>query len=178
MKAYRTGPETRRLRHRAFTAHDAAAVLAFNGNADVMRYTHEPLITTLDEARARIAAHQDFETIGYGRWACVLKATNQVIGFCGLKYLTDLDAVDVGYRFLPEYWGQGLATEACQASLDFGFSTLDLNEIIGLVVPENQGSIRVLEKSGMRLQHEFDYDGIKALRYSVNREQWSTAANT
>ena len=55
-----------------------------------------------------------------------------MIGFCGLKYLDDLNAVDIGYRFLPEYWGRGLATEACLASVTFGFEVLKLDLIIGL----------------------------------------------
>ena len=70
-----------------------------------MRFTGEPLIPTLDAAKQAIASYPDFDKFGYGRWASVLKETQIVIGFCGLKDLADLDAVDVGYRFLPPYWG-------------------------------------------------------------------------
>ena len=111
MKIYRTGPETARLQHRAFTLEDADAVFTLNSNPEVMRYTGEPMVKSVQEARQIILRHADFAEIGYGRWACVLKESQQVIGFCGLKYLDDLDTVDVGYRFLPEYWGQGLATD-------------------------------------------------------------------
>ena len=99
-----------------------------------------------------------------------MKETQQVIGFCGLKYLTDLNEVDVGYRFLPEFWGKGLATEACAASIEFGFDTLGLEKIIGLVLPPNTASIRVLEKVGMTSDGEFDYDGLRAIQFSVRRE--------
>jgi RimJ/RimL family protein N-acetyltransferase len=92
-----------------------------------------------------------------------------VIGFCGLKYLEDLNAVDVGYRFLPEYWGRGLATEACLASVTFGFEVLKLDRIIGLVLPDNVASIRVLEKVGMRSAGEVTYDGHRVLRYSIRQ---------
>ena len=85
---------------------------------------------------------------------------------CGLKYLSDLNAVDVGYRFMPEYWGNGIATEACIASLDFGFGRLALNEIIGIVMPENTASIRVLEKSGMQFRRHFEYDGFHVARFA------------
>ena len=165
VESYRTGPETERLVHRAFTLGDADAFFALNGNPEVMRFTGEPLLRSLDDAREAIANYSDFEVVGYGRWACVLKRTQEIIGFCGLKYLTDLDAVDVGYRFLPEYWGQGLATEACRASLDFGFNTLRLDEIIGLVLPENAASVRVLEKAGMQSDGEFLYDGTLVRRF-------------
>lgn len=165
LPSHTTGPETDRLLHRAFTIDDSAAFHALNGNPDVMRLTGEPILTSLQAARDAIRNYRDFDEIGYGRWACILKKTGSVIGFCGLKYLPDLDAVDVGYRFMPQYWGQGLATEACKASLDFGFATLKLNEIIGLVLPRNAASIRVLQKAGMQPDGKFLYDGQPVLRY-------------
>jgi [ribosomal protein S5]-alanine N-acetyltransferase len=170
MEHYCTGPETKRLQHRAFTVDDAEAFFAINSNPDVMRFTGEPILPSLDAARQAIANYPDFDKLGYGRWASVLKETQTIIGFCGLKYLSDLDAVDVGFRFLPRYWGRGLATEACVASLDFGFTTLSLDQIVGFVVPENIASIRVLEKAGMQLDGEFDYDGTLALRHVKRRQ--------
>lgn len=165
MQAYRTGPETPRLLHRVMTTDDAESFFALNSHPDVMRYTGEPPLRSLDEARDAIASYPDFDTVGYGRWACVLKETDAMIGFCGLKRLDDLGEVDVGFRFLPEYWGRGLATEACSASLVFGFKTIGLARIIALVLPENGASVRVLEKVGMRPDGEVEYDGDRALRY-------------
>ena len=127
------------------------------------------MLQSLDEAKQRIANYPDFDEVGYGRWACILKQTQTIIGFCGLKYLPDLDAVDVGYRLLPQYWGRGLATEACRASLTFGFATLQLDQIIGLVLPDNAASIRVLEKAGMHADGRFDCDGLETLRYERRR---------
>ena len=83
----------------------------------------------------------------------------------GLKYLPELDVVDVGYRFHPEYWGQGFATEACAASLEFGFGTLGLHEIVAFVLPNNGASIRVLEKVDMQPDGDVIYDGLLALRF-------------
>ena len=68
----------------------------------------------------------------------------------GLKYLEELGEVDVAYRLLPTHWGQGLATEAALASVRYGFADLGLKQIIGLVMPENIASVRVLEKAGLR----------------------------
>lgn len=167
MNSHLIGPETRRLRHRALTVDDAEAFFALNSHPDVMRYTHEPLLQSLDEARAAIAGYPDFHTVGYGRWGCVLKETDKVIGFCGLKPLPDLNVVDVGYRFLPEYWGQGLATEACRACLEFGFEVLHLERIVGFALPENRASIRVMEKVGMELEGTLEIDGVSALQYAI-----------
>lgn len=167
---YLAGPTTERLKLRAFTVEDAPAFFALNSNLDVMRLTGEPPLVSLDEAREAIAAYPDFDRVGYGRWGCVLREDERVIGFCGLKYLDDLDEVDVGYRFLPEYWGMGLATEACRASLTFGFDVLKLDRIIGLVLAENAASIRVLEKSGMSYETNVNYEGQSALQYAIVRK--------
>lgn len=166
-RCYKIGPETARLTHRTFTVEDAEVFLALNSNPDVMRLTGEPPLESVAAAREAIDSYPDFETVGFGRWACLLKETQTVIGFCGLKYLSDLDVVDVGYRFFPRYWGQGYATEACLASLQFGFETLDLGRIIGLVLPDNFASIRVLEKAGMKFDREFFYDGLSVLQYAA-----------
>lgn len=170
MKQFRVGPETSRLTHREFTVDDADAAFALNSNPDVMRYTGEPMLESVEAARQFIAEYSDFDRIGYGRWACVLKESETVIGFCGLKYLSDLDVVDVGFRFQPNCWGRGLATEACRASLDFGLHTIGLDRILAFVMPENNASIRVLEKAGMQFDGDFDYDGIMTLRFVKQRE--------
>ncbi len=149
------------------TPADADAFFALNAHPDVMRYTGEPPLASVDEARRAIETYPDFDTVGFGRWGCVLKESGDLIGFCGLKYLIDLDEVDVGYRFFPEHWGKGLATEACAASLAFGFDTLKLERIIALVLPENGASVRVLDKCGMRPDGVVTYDGENALRYVI-----------
>lgn len=173
MRNYRTGPRTDRLVMRAMTAADADAFFALNSHPEVMRHTGEPPIESVEAARQALERYPDFDTVGYGRWGCVLRETGALIGFCGLKSLDDLDEVDIGYRFLPEYWGRGLATEACRASLAFGFDTIGLERIIGLVMPANVASIRVLDKCGMVADGEIDYDGVRALRYAKSQSRSS-----
>ncbi len=169
MNTYRSGPETERIEHRAFTLNDCEAFYRLNSHSEVMRFTGEPPLNSLEDARQAIADYPDFETVGYGRWACVLKETRAVIGFCGLKYLPDLNEVDVGFRFLPEYWGQGIATETCSACIAFGFDVLKLNCILGLVLAENKASMRVLEKCGMTRHGEITCNGERALKYEIAR---------
>lgn len=171
MEIHRDGPVTDRIEHRAFTIDDAEAFYRLNSHPEVMRYTGEPPLRSLDEARRAIEAYPDFDTVGYGRWACVLKETGAVIGFSGLKYLPELGEVDVGFRFFPEYWGRGIGTETCTASIRFGFDVLGLERILGLVLQENIASIRVLEKCGLTRSGEVEYDGERALRYVIARPQ-------
>ncbi|HYD01878.1 MAG TPA: GNAT family N-acetyltransferase [Phycisphaerales bacterium] len=166
---YRNGPETQRLSLRAMNEGDAGALFALNSHPQVMRLTGEPPLRSVDEAREAIENYPDFDTVGYGRWACVLKATGSFVGFCGLKHLRDLNEVDVGFRLLPQYWGQGLATEACAASIAFGFNVLNLSKIVGLVLPGNAASIRVLTKCGMWQNGVVPYEGHTAMLFELNR---------
>lgn len=87
-----------------------------------------------------------------------LKHNMEFIGWSGLAYLPEFDAIDLGYRFLPEYWGKGLATEASLAILDYGFNTLNIETIIAIAMPENRASTRVMEKVGMRFDKLAPYD--------------------
>ena len=70
--------------------------------------------------------------------------------FAGLKYLDELGEVDVAFRLMLSYWGMGLATKAARASVHFGFTKLGFKKIIGLAMPQNTASVRVLEKTGLR----------------------------
>ena len=167
MGRYSTGPETERLVMRELAAGDAQAFYTLNSHPEVMRLTHDTPLRSAEEAEQAIARYPDFDEIGYGRWGCVLKESGALIGFCGLKYLRDLDVTDVGYRFLPEHWGQGLATEACGACIAFGFDVIGLERIVAFVLPENAASIRVLEKVGFEREGEQHYDGVQAIRYAI-----------
>jgi ribosomal-protein-alanine N-acetyltransferase len=168
-KIFLRGPDTARLSLMAFEPPDAAAFYALNSSVKVMQYTGEPLMESVEAAEEAIRTYRDFDEVGYGRWACHFKRESRIIGFCGLKYLHERDEVDLGYRFLPEYWGQGLATEACLATLEFGFGTIGLSRIIALVLPENTASIRVAEKCGMQFEDEVAYEGQRVLLYAVEK---------
>src|SRR5262249_8110165 len=111
--------QTERLLLREFVEADAEAFLALGSDPAVNRYTGDPGLASLEQALEIMRAYPmaDYQRHGYGRWACVLKETGQVIGFAGLKYLPELDEVDLGYRLLAAYWGRGLATEASRACL-------------------------------------------------------------
>lgn len=165
--------ETDRLRLREFTLEDLAAYYQLGSDPEVIRHTADPGGGFRDEDHAReiLTSHplRDYSVHGYGRLACVDRATQAVIGFAGLKYLDDLDAVDLGYRFLPAFWGRGLATEAARAVLDDGFTRLGLEEVLGLVLPGNPASARVLEKVGMHREGTLQDGDLQVLRYVIRR---------
>jgi ribosomal-protein-alanine N-acetyltransferase len=164
--------ETERLLLREFVEDDAEAFHAFNSDPEVMRHTGEAPWESVAQARQMIRNYPDYRRHGYGRWAVVFKPDDRVVGFNGLKYLDDLDEVDLGYRFLPEYWGRGIATESSLAVVRHGFETLELARIIGLVLPENPGSIRVLEKVGMRYDAMVEHFGDQVQRWVLERPEF------
>src|SRR5262249_26036800 len=108
---------------------------------------------TMEEAQAilkRRIEHQDRH--GFSMWAVIERATAQVIGSCGLKYLDDGPDIEVGYHLLPSIWNRGYATEPAGACLEYGWDWLGLARIVGVVDPANYASQRVLEKIGMRYE--------------------------
>lgn len=153
--------ETERILLRQFVDSDYPAVYEFNSNSEVQKYTGEEIIQSLDQAKEIITYVQttDYNVHGYGRWAAIYKPENKIIGFAGLKYLPEVGETDIGYRFLPAYWGQGIATEIAHKIIEYGFEELNLNKIVGIAMPENIGSCKVLEKIGMQFEKIAGYDG-------------------
>lgn len=141
--------ETERLLLREFTLVDAQLLVDLNNNPNVTRYTGDGAVT-LEEAQKII---NDAILPQYpnklGRWAVHLKSTNEFIGWCGLKFIQELDEIDLGYRFFESHWGKGYATEAAKACFDYGIQTLKLKSIVGRAAVDNHNSIKVLEKVGL-----------------------------
>lgn len=164
--------ETPRLRLREYRESDAESFYQLNSDPAVMRFTGDELIGSIEEARAILREHPiaDYATHGFGRWACLLRETEEVIGFAGLKFLPETGEIDLGYRLLAAHWGKGLATEACRAIVEYGFTTLGLEKITALVRPENEASVRVLAKCGFTFRGMVEYRGRNAARYAIRQE--------
>lgn len=162
--------ETSRILLRPFTLDDAEGLNHVNSVPEVMKYIG-PVEDNVERTRNYLlnGPLADYKKHGFGRHACIDKATNKLIGFCGLKYVEDLQDVDIGYRFLPEYWGQGLATETSELLMQYGKNQLNLTRIIGLALPDNGGSIRVLEKLGLTYEKDVHYLGDLCALYGWDR---------
>lgn len=143
--------ETSRLYLRQFTEADAPLLVQLNSNPEVLKYLHEPLLETEEQA---LHVLQNIILPQYknnlGRWAIHLKDTNEFIGWCGLKYRDELDEIDLGYRLMQPFWGNGYAFEAARYSLDYGFNHLHIKTIVGRAHIENAASLKILEKTGMQ----------------------------
>ena len=104
-------------------------------------------------------------------WATIDKETDEFIGRCGLLPWTidGRSEVEVAYLLARAHWGQGLATEAARAILDYAFDELHLSRLICLIDPANEASVKVATKIGMALEREMDMEGEPTLLYSKNK---------
>jgi len=168
--------DTPRIILRQFTLEDVQAVYELNSNLEVQKYTGDELVTSTERAEEIITqtSFGDYKKHGYGRWAVVHKQDNKVIGFAGLKYLPEMNETDIGYRFLPAYWGKGIATEVSIPIINYGFEKLDLKRIIGIAMQENIASWKVLEKLGLEYYKTDEYlgDGGEHLWYKLEKVDW------
>lgn len=167
--------ETPRLLLREMQPSDAEDMLRLHSNPQVQQYTGDPTIFTYEGIQDKIQEKTDeYRKYGYGRWVTILKERKQFVGWAGLSYLPEFDEIDLGYRFLPEFWGKGLATEASRAILKYGFEALKLERIIAMAMEENKGSIRVMEKVGMKFEKLAPYEpgSIDVVWYSLNKKDY------
>ncbi|WP_457611442.1 GNAT family N-acetyltransferase [Lutibacter sp.] len=168
--------ETDRLILREFELNDMQAVYNFASDVEVQKYTGDTILTDLNQAKEIIKNvwFSDYKKYGYGRLAVVYKPENKVIGFAGLKYLPELKETDLGFRFLKEYWGRGIASEVSREILKYGFETLKLEKIIGIVMPKNIASFKVLEKVGFNFYKFDSYDdgGEKCNWYKIDKKRY------
>lgn len=165
--------ETERLILRPFTLDDAETWLPLISLPEVIRYTGDPAGATLADAREALRTRplRDYAVHGYGRMAVIEKSSGRLVGFSGFKYVEELGEVDIGYRFLPDCWGKGYATESALALMQDGRRAHGFTRIVGTVHPDNPGSARVLEKLGLRYERTLapDDEGVGFLLYGITR---------
>ena len=164
---------TERLYLREFTLKDAQNFIDLNSNPNVVKYTGDGAIQDLEKAK------EILETITFpqyknklGRWAVHLKSTDEFLGWCGLKYIEQLNEIDLGYRFFEKHWGKGYATESAKAVLAYGFDTLKVNVIVARAAIENVNSHKVLKKIGMKFEKEGEEHGDKIYKYRLSNADY------
>lgn len=141
-----------RLSFREFVAGDLPALAALLTDPEVMRYSwrgpHD-----LEDSKAVLAGFQRvYEKHGFGKWALHLRATGEFVGYSGLEPCRPEAPAgfELGYRLVPKFWGQGLASEAAEAIVCHIFATTQLTQAYAFLEPANVPSVRVLEKTGFR----------------------------
>jgi RimJ/RimL family protein N-acetyltransferase len=146
--------ETDRLFLRRLTTEDAAFILDLLNQPSFLKFIGDRGVRTLDDACEYILKGPiaSYERHGFGLYLTLLKENGVPIGICGLVKRDALDDPDVGFAFLPQFWLKGYAFESASAVLAYGKNTLGLKRIVGVTSSDNDGSIRVLEKLGLRFK--------------------------
>ena len=165
--------QTPRLILSQFRESEAPLILQLNSDVQVLKYVHEPVLQTTDEAIKiinEIIIPQYKKKLG--RWAIYSRENMEFIGWCGLKQIPDNEKpenyiIDLGYRLIRSAWGKGYATEAAQYTLYFGFNNLNIELITARSHIDNTASIKILEKLGMKFVKEETVDDCPLRRYII-----------
>ncbi|PUB30998.1 RimJ/RimL family protein N-acetyltransferase [Elizabethkingia sp. YR214] len=170
--------ETNRLIMRPFEETDAEDLFLLDSNSEVMKYVGGVVSTEIEQSRQVIEFIQkQYKENGVGRLAVIEKSSNVLIGWSGLKYLTKeingmKNVYELGYRFLPEYWGKGYATETAIAALNYAFNEIKTDIVYAMAVTENVGSNRVLQKLGFEELGTFLDNGDMCYWYKLEKENY------
>lgn len=167
--------QTERLLLRPLLLTDGDAFFAMNNNPNVNAYLRNPLKTKAETEQYIQKIINEYKKNGIGRFAVILKESQELIGFSGLKYRNTLennhtDFYDLGYRFAEQHWRNGYATEAALAWLHHGFNTMKLLAIHACAVTDNIGSNTVLQKLGFEFTNQYLVGNIPHSWYTIKNK--------
>jgi RimJ/RimL family protein N-acetyltransferase len=146
--------ETRRLRLRRLTIDDAPFVIELLNDPAWLRFIGDKGIRTLEDARHYLQQGPlaMYDRVGFGLYLTELAEEGTPIGICGPIKRDGLKDVDLGFAFLPAFRSQGYAQEAAVAVVEYARDILRLRRLVAITSTENQSSVRLLEKIGMRFE--------------------------
>jgi ribosomal-protein-alanine N-acetyltransferase len=176
--------ETPRLLLRELVAADAPALFAIHGDADAMRwYGADPMIDVRQAQRLIeiFAGWREMPNPGV-RWGMQSKASDQLIGTCGLfKWNRGWKTCTVGYELARTARGAGLMAEALSAALTWGFACMQLHRIEAQIHPENAASLKLARGLGFVQEGRAREAGFwqgqhhDLLQFGLLRQDWPLA---
>ena len=169
---------------RRFERSDLDGLAAVFANQQVWQFPYGRAFTRAETSTFIDAQIREWDEQGFGCWIAIDKTAMRPIGYVGLSvpmFLPEiLPAVEVGWRFDPAHWGQGLASEGARAALHEGFETMGLREICSLPQSTNPASYRVCERIGMSYARTVECpatdrrDALDARMYTMSSQQWTS----
>jgi RimJ/RimL family protein N-acetyltransferase len=146
--------ETDRLILRWITVDDAPFILELLNDPGWLNFIGDRGVRTTEAAREYISKGPVamVERLGFGLYLTERKSDGIPMGICGLIKRDGLNDVDIGFAFLPQFGGMGYATEAATATMDYAKNTFGLRRIVGITSHDNDASIRLLEKIGLKFE--------------------------
>ncbi|MCL4271154.1 MAG: GNAT family N-acetyltransferase [Anaerolineales bacterium] len=145
---------TSRLLLRDLRPTDLDDLYEYASDPEIDRYTPWDRYQSLDDACEDLGGYiARYEQGHFRAWGIEHRADKKLIGITNFGFISKEDRrAEMGYTIARKYWGQGLATEAATALIQYGFETLDLVRIEAVVLPENRASTKVLLKVGMQFE--------------------------
>ena len=162
-----TATVSERLALRPLSEADAAFVLRLVTDPDWLRHIGDRGVHSLADARAFVRDGPAAMLRDWGVGLHLVEAGGVPAGFCGLLRREGRPDLDLGFAFLPEFRGQGLATEAATAVLDHARETLGLRRVAAFVSPGNAASVRVLDRLGFAFETMTALGGDPVEQYGV-----------
>ena len=161
---------TERLLLRAFKEDDLKAYSEMCADVETMKYIGKGKPLSTEESwrsMAFILGHWLLR--GYGLWAVEEKDSGHFIGRVGLFYPEGWPGIEVGWTLVRSFWGRGYATEAAESALKWGFANTQVQELISLIIPENQASIKVSQRLGQTFSKQVVVHERIANLYSISK---------
>ncbi|WP_044203310.1 GNAT family N-acetyltransferase [Flammeovirga sp. OC4] len=158
---------TKRLYLKRFSVEDATFFYHMNLDQEVMQYTGDQPFKNIHEAQTFIENYNHYDKYDYGRWSVYLRENDQYIGFCGLKFSEEKKEIDIGFRFIKEYWNKGYATESALGCFDYA-QEHSIQKIVARANESNKASLKVIQKLGMTFTHFFVENEEKWLQFEIH----------
>ncbi|SRR6266705_2815957 len=161
--------ETDRLVLSTWQSSDWTALRPIATDVEVMRYITGGV--PWNDERIQLFVNLQVELFlarGFCRWKLLVKPTEEMIGFCGVGFWGDELETEIGWWLARHYWGRGLATEAARVALRDAFERAGLARIVSIARPANTASIQIMEKLGLKVECEFEKDGVRLVRHSID----------
>jgi len=162
--------ETDRLILSTWQTSDWLAFRPIATDVEVMRYITGGVPWTDERIQSFVNRQVElFSERGFCRWKLLLKPAQEIIGFCGVGFWGDGPEPEIGWWLARPHWGHGFATEAARIVLRDALERVGLDRIISIARPANIASTRIMEKLGLKLECEFEKDGVRLVRYAISR---------
>jgi RimJ/RimL family protein N-acetyltransferase len=159
---------TPRLILRGWRPEDVEALAAMTAEPEVMRFVGG-VLTPPQSWRAMALSAGHWTLRGYGPWAIERKNDGVLLGRAGLWNPDGWPGLELGWVLARHAWGQGYATEAARAALEWTWASVGTDRIISIIAPDNPASIRVAERLGLALEREQRLDGKPVRIYGIDR---------
>lgn len=164
--------DTERLSMRPMSESDAEAFARLRGDPPTMAGTTNGAIERAAAMNLLTGYVTQWLETGLGMWAVIDRGSGEFIGECGFARRPTLRELTLRYALARDWWGRGLASEAVNGALDFGFGQFGLDQVSAVALETNDRSCRILEGAGMTMAEQA-FDGIDGFRrYHLTGDEW------